>query len=294
MPRGSIFGLLGPNGAGKTTLIRLILGLVRPDAGEIRLFGEPVTRGRLAPALSRIGTLVEAASFYPYLSGFDNLRVIALTANRPPDERILAALDQVGLADRAHDRAGTYSLGMKQRLGLAGALLKDPEVLILDEPTNGLDPAGTHQIRQFIRSLAGTGVTVLLCSHLLSEVEQVCTDLAILRSGRVVAAGSAPELLGSHGAPIVAIRVPSDQIPKALDLLSVEPEVARATLHDEWIEVEAPHPLSGRLARALMAQEVTVEELVRRTPSLEALFLELTDEPTASIGAISLGQRAAR
>ena len=237
---------------------------------------------------------METASFYPYLSGFDNLRVIALTANQPPDERIMAVLEQVGLADRARDRVGTYSLGMKQRLGLAGALLKDPEVLILDEPTNGLDPAGTHQIREFIRSLAGTGVTVLLCSHLLSEVEQVCTDLAILRSGRMVAAGPARELLASHGAPIIAIRVPGDQMRQAVDLLSAQSEVARVTPQGEWIEVEAPHQASGDLARALVAQDIMLEELIRQTPSLEDLFLDLTDDPDASIGAITVGQRKAR
>ena len=196
MRRGEVYGFLGPNGAGKTTTLRMLLGLVRPTSGTAAVLGEaPGTPGGLA----RIGSMVEAPAFYPYLSGRDNLRVLARHAG-VGEERVDAVLAQVDLSARADDRAATYSLGMKQRLGVAAALLKDPELLILDEPTNGLDPAGMAEMRAFIRSLGDGGRTVVLSSHLMGEVEQVSDRVGVIRDGSLVAEGTVEELRGRAGA----------------------------------------------------------------------------------------------
>ena len=175
--RGEVYGFLGPNGAGKTTTLRMLLGLVRPTAGVATVLGAPPGSPQ---GLARIGALVEAPAFYPYLSGRDNLRVLARHA-QVGEERVEAVLDEVRLSDRSGDRAATYSLGMKQRLGVAAALLKDPELLILDEPTNGLDPAGIRELREFIRKLAAEeGIAVFVSSHMLAEVQMMCDRVAIL------------------------------------------------------------------------------------------------------------------
>ena len=184
--RGEVYGFLGPNGAGKSTTLRMLLGLVRPTSGTAAVLGEPPGA---AAGLARVGAMVEAPAFYPYLSGRDNLRVLAGHAGVAPS-RIDAVLDEVDLAARAGDRTSTYSTGMKQRLGVAAALLKDPELLILDEPTNGLDPAGMAEMREFVRALAGGGRTVLLSSHLMGEIEQVCDRVGVIRAGSLVAEGT--------------------------------------------------------------------------------------------------------
>jgi ABC-2 type transport system ATP-binding protein len=190
--RGEVYGFLGPNGAGKTTTLRMLLGLVRPTSGDAVVHGAPPG----APAgLARIGAMVEAPAFYPYLSGRDNLRVLARYAG-VPERRVEAVLDQVKLTARAGDRTAKYSLGMKQRLGVAAALLKDPELLILDEPTNGLDPAGMAEMREFIRSLGSGERTVVLSSHLMGEVEQVCDRVGVIRAGSLIAEGTVDELRG--------------------------------------------------------------------------------------------------
>ena len=197
VPQGSVFGFLGPNGSGKTTTIRMLLGLVAPTAGQVRLLGEPMPRGAAA-ALPRVGALIEGPACYPFLSGAANLARFD-AADRTADPatrtaRVEAALDRVGLlaARRKHYRA--YSLGMRQRLGLAAALLRPRELLVLDEPTNGLDPQGTREIRSLIRTVAQEGATVFLSSHLLAEVEQVCSHAAVLSQGRLVAVGSVDSL----------------------------------------------------------------------------------------------------
>src|ERR671912_1883623 len=199
--RGEVYGFLGPNGAGKTTTLRMLLGLVRPTSGTAsvlgRLPGDP-------ESLARVGALVESPAFYPYLSGRDNLRVIACYANAPK-KRIETALNLVDLADRARDKFATYSLGMKQRLGVAATLLKDPELLILDEPTNGLDPAGMAGMRALVRSLGSGERTVLLSSHLLGEIEQICDRVGVISGGRLIAESTVEELRGK-GALLVGAK----------------------------------------------------------------------------------------
>jgi ABC-type multidrug transport system ATPase subunit len=198
--RGEVYGFLGPNGAGKTTTLRMLLGLVRPTSGRVAVVGVPPGAPQ---GLARIGAMVEAPAFYPYLSGRDNLLVLARHA-RVGEDRVGAVLDEVGLLDRATDRSSTYSQGMKQRLGVAAALLKDPELLILDEPTNGLDPAGMAEMRDFIRSLGKVGRTVMLSSHLMGEVEQVTDRVGVIRDGALVAEGTVEELRGRGGLRIRA------------------------------------------------------------------------------------------
>ncbi|MDP9244602.1 MAG: ATP-binding cassette domain-containing protein, partial [Chloroflexota bacterium] len=190
---GEVYGLIGPNGAGKTTFLRLVLGLARPTAGGVRILGE---HAGTPAGLARIGSVVETPAFYPYLSGFDNMRVLASYAGVRTD-RIAPALERVGLADRSRDKVSGYSLGMRQRLGLAGAYLKDPELYLLDEPTNGLDPHGIAAMRDVIRELAQGGKTVLLSSHLLAEVEQVCDRIGIIHHGKLLLEETVGEVRGS-------------------------------------------------------------------------------------------------
>ncbi|HVX47466.1 MAG TPA: ABC transporter ATP-binding protein, partial [Mycobacteriales bacterium] len=191
---GEIYGFLGPNGAGKTTTLRMLLGLIRPTSGTARVLGAAPGSPQ---ALARIGMLVEAPAFYPYLSGRDNLRILARYAGVRPT-RIGAALEAVDLADRAVDKFGAYSLGMKQRLGVAAALLKDPELLILDEPTNGLDPQGMADMRDLIRRLGSEGHTVMLSSHMLGEVQQICDRVGVINEGRLMREGTVAQLRGGR------------------------------------------------------------------------------------------------
>src|SRR5919109_5342866 len=206
IPRGSAFGYLGPNGAGKTTLIRMLLGLLRASAGEMRLLGRPVPAERAA-ALARVGAIVEEPRFHGHLTGRENLVVIAAARGPEAHGRIDGALARVGLAQRADERVKRYSLGMRQRLGVARSLLADPELLILDEPTNGLDPAGIREFRDMIRGFVAEGRTVLLSSHLLGEVERICDSAAIVDHGRVVSQGSIAELAaGGEQAGVVGAK----------------------------------------------------------------------------------------
>ena len=199
---GSVFGFLGPNGAGKTTTIRMLLGLVRPSGGSGRIFGHDIVRERAA-FLPRVGAIVEAPAFYLFMTARNNLRVLARTAGLREPARIAEVLALVGLAERADEPVRAFSLGMKQRLALAAALLGRPELLFLDEPTNGLDPAGTVEMRDLIRRLGAEGHTIFLSSHMLHEVEQICTDVAIVRHGRLVAQGTVGALLANSAALLV-------------------------------------------------------------------------------------------
>jgi ABC-type multidrug transport system ATPase subunit len=265
--RGEVYGFLGPNGAGKTTTLRMLLGLVRPTSGSATVLGEPPG----APAgLARIGAMVEAPAFYPYLSGRDNLRVLARYAGVPED-RVAAVLDQVDLRARAGDRTATYSMGMKQRLGVAAALLKDPELLILDEPTNGLDPAGMAEMREFIRSLAEGGRTVLLSSHLMGEIEQMSDRVGVIRDGSLVAEGTVDELRGRAG-----LRVRARPLAQAIELLGGLPGVVAGTSIDGVIDVAADSAEAAAINRALVEAGIAVSELSPRRASLEDVFLELT------------------
>src|SRR5207253_954408 len=209
VPRGSAFGYLGPNGAGKTTLIRMLLGLTRATAGTMELLGRPVPEERTA-ALARVGAIVEEPRFHRHLTGRENLTVIAAAREREAHGRIDGALARAGLSERADERVKRYSLGMRQRLGVARSLLADPELLILDEPTNGLDPAGIHEFRDMIRGFVAEGRTVLLSSHLLDEVEKICDEVAIVDQGQVVAQGSIAEL-AAGGKQTILIATSDDE-----------------------------------------------------------------------------------
>ncbi len=192
MAPGDIYGFIGPNGAGKTTTLRMLLGLIRPDRGEVRLFGKPSS----VSSRTAIGGIVEEPRFYPYLSGLDNLRVFAAYSGDIPEEKLRSELERVGLADRAGDRVGTYSLGMKQRLGIAQALIGSPKLLILDEPTNGLDPVGMREVRDLLLHLRDNeGIAVLVSSHLLGELSLVCNRVGIIQEGRKVAEGPTQDLV---------------------------------------------------------------------------------------------------
>ena len=263
--RGEVYGFLGPNGAGKTTTLRILTGLIAPTSGTVRVLGgRPGDPGTLA----RIGSLVEAPAFYPYLSGRDNLRVLASYAGAPPS-RVDRVLSEVDLADRAKDRFGTYSLGMKQRLGVAAALLKDPELVILDEPTNGLDPAGMRDMRDMVRRLGSEDRTVLLSSHLLGEVEQICDRVGILSAGRMVAERTVRELRGQHELLLVAD--PADVAEKTLRALGTEPRRDGDALHVPVGPERVPE-----VNRALVEAGVSVFRLQPAERALEDVFFELT------------------
>jgi ABC-2 type transport system ATP-binding protein len=278
VPRGVAFGFLGANGAGKTTLIRLLLGLAEPTSGSMRVLGRAVPGDRAA-ALSRVGAIVEEPRFHPHLSGRENLRVHAAARPLGSAERIDGALDRVGLTARADDRVKAYSLGMRQRLGVARCLLADPELLILDEPMNGLDPAGILAMRGLIRELVGEGRTVLLSSHLLDEVEKTCDLAAIVDLGRVVAHGTIHELV--RGGPRAIDIVCHDAL-DAARLLAAVPGVSRATDHEGSLRVtlapEAPvdREIVSALLRRLLDHGVAVESVAPVAGSLEDRFLTMT------------------
>jgi ABC-type multidrug transport system ATPase subunit len=267
--RGEVYGFLGPNGAGKTTTLRMLLGLIRPSSGDALVLGAAPG----APeALARLGALVETPAFYPFLSGKDNLRVLARHGGIP-ERRIEAVLAEVELTARAGDRFGTYSLGMKQRLGVAAALLKDPELLILDEPTNGMDAAGMAEMRLFIRSLGESGRTVLLCSHLMGEVEQVCDRVGVIRGGSLVGEGTLDELRGRAG-----LRVRAEPVALAARVLAALAPVEEVAALDGSLLVTADPTTAAGINRALVEAGVAVSELRPERASLEQVFLELTQD----------------
>jgi len=270
--RGEVYGFLGPNGAGKTTTLRMLLGLVRPTAGSALVLGAPPGS---PDGLARIGALIETPAFYPFLSGRDNLRVLARHA-AVPEARIDGVLDEVALTARAGDRFRTYSLGMKQRLGIAAALLKDPELLILDEPTNGMDPAGMAEMRGFIRDLGRGRRTVLLSSHLMGEVEQVCDRVGVISRGTLVREGTVDDLRGREGLWLRA--EPLEQAERVLAGLRGVEQVARG---DGGLRVAADRAAAAAINRALVEAGVAVSELRPERDSLERVFLELTQEEAA-------------
>jgi ABC-2 type transport system ATP-binding protein len=278
VPRGVAFGFLGANGAGKTTLIRLLLGLAAPTAGTMRVLGHDVPSERAA-ALARVGAIIEEPRFHSHLSGRENLRIHAAARSRDAHDRIDAALARVGLAARADEKVKAYSLGMRQRLGVARCLLGDPELLILDEPLNGLDPAGILEMRRLIRELVEEGRTVLLSSHLLDEVEKTCDVAAIVDNGRVVAQGTIGELVrGGARAIDVVCHGPAEVV----RLLAAVPGVSRAADHEGAIRVtlcpEAPvdREIVTALLRRLLDHGVEVERVAPVAVSLEDRFLTMT------------------
>lgn len=294
VPRGSVFGFLGPNGSGKTTTIRMLLGLVGATAGQARVLGGDMPRA-LHDVLPRVGALVEGPAFAPFLSGAANLRRFdAADRHAPPAtraDRVAAALDRVGLAHAARKKAGAYSLGMKQRLGLANALLMPRDLLVLDEPTNGLDPQGTREVRSLIRSFAADGTTVFVSSHLLAEVEQLCTHVGVMSAGRLVAQGTLEEFRRS-GASRVEVVTPDPGPARAtLERLGLATD-ATGPAHDSDAAsdalvtarfadddgIDAGAPPADAIVAALVADGVRVRGFAVRRTSLEQRFVELTGE----------------
>ena len=271
VPRGSVFGLLGPNGSGKTTVMGMLLGLVQPTSGSFNLLDSGMGQDDV---LHRIGAIVESPSFYPYLSGRRNLAYFQNIAERGSPQELDDLLERVGLADRADDRFQTYSLGMKQRLGLAYTLLGSPELLLLDEPTNGMDPAGMAEVRELIRSLGTDGRTVLLSSHLLHEVEQVCDSVGILSKGKLIAQGDVASLLQRQE----QVRLRTSDDARATEILAGLPWVEDIGLEGDALVVTAAHERSSDLTAALSRSEVYVTEIAPVQASLEQYFLEITGE----------------
>ena len=265
--RGEIYGFLGPNGAGKTTTLRMLLGLVRPTSGHASVLGAPP--GSPA-ALRRIGALIEGPGFYPYLSGRENLRVFARHSG-VGDSRVTAVLETVDLTDRAREKYSAYSLGMKQRLGLAAALLKEPELLILDEPTNGLDPAGMLDMRTLIRRVSGQGCTVLLSSHLLGEVRQICDRVGIIFRGELVAEMPVDEL-GSGGSLVVT----ADPVDAARTRVSSMVGSDRVRPDGHSLQIDVARSDAAKINAELVAAGVAVSELRWQAPDLENIFFQLT------------------
>jgi ABC-2 type transport system ATP-binding protein len=273
VPRGSIYGFLGPNGAGKTTTIRLLLGLIRADAGEVRLFGESLRRNRLS-LLRRVGSLVETPSLYPNLSGRENLKVIQQMVGAERTQ-IDWALHVMHLEDAADRRVGQYSLGMKQRLGLAAALLNAPELLILDEPTNGLDPAGIRQVRGLLRELPQEhGITVFLSSHLLAEVEQVATHIGIIHQGKLIFQGKREAL---HAQVEHQVLADVDQPQRAKATLQASGWQIRQNGDHRLCIAAASHSDTAMINRQLTQDGVNVYRLELAQPTLEDIFLELVE-----------------
>jgi ABC-2 type transport system ATP-binding protein len=266
VPRGGVHGFLGPNGSGKTTTIRMLLGLARPTAGTMSLFGTPVPE-RLPEVIGRVGAVVESPKFSPTFSARQNLRLLAGSVG-VDRSAVDEALVRVGLGERAGDRFQSYSLGMKQRLAIAATLLKSPELLILDEPTNGLDPAGIREIRELIRDLGAAGVTVLLSSHILAEVQQVCTSATIIGNGRMLASGAVEDLLGGTS---YRLRV-SDPATAGAAL-----EAAGMSVRQEALSLDVVTDEPGeRITRILAEAGLYLSELTPVRADLETIFLELT------------------
>jgi ABC-2 type transport system ATP-binding protein len=271
--RGEVYGFLGPNGAGKTTTLRMLVGLIRPTSGTATVTGHQPG----SPAgLSRIGSLIESPGFYPYLSGRENMRVVADLAG-VGFKRVEEVLDLVELGTRAGRKFGTYSTGMKQRLGVAAALLKDPELLILDEPTNGLDPQGMAEMRKLIKEIGQGERTVLLSSHLLGEVEQICDRVGVISNGHLVKQSTVQELLGEKGVMVRA--EPSDQ---ASELLTRMFGAASVVHEDGYFHLKTDPSRSVEINRQLTAAGIGVSELRPFERSLEEVFFQLTGEKQGS------------
>jgi ABC-2 type transport system ATP-binding protein len=277
---GDVYGYLGPNGAGKTTSLRMLLGLIRPSGGSARLFGrDPMIDG--VRALEGVAGFVEAPRFYPYLSGRKNLELVAALDGDGARGRIDAALDAVDLAGRAKDRVGGYSHGMRQRLGIAGALIRRPRLLLLDEPATGLDPAGMRDMRALIRDLAASGITVLLSSHLMNEVEELCNRVAIIRSGRIVYEGRLDELRAT-AAGTYALRTSDDEL--AEQICAGHQGIHDLRASPEGLRMRGDERAIEALSLELAAAGVALRALVPDAASLEERFFALTEDPLPAPG----------
>ncbi|XUW99621.1 MAG: ABC transporter ATP-binding protein [Dehalogenimonas sp.] len=271
--KGEVFGFLGPNGAGKSTTVGMLLNLIAPTAGEIEIFGLKLEEHRWQ-ILRRIGAIIEEPAFYPYLSGWDNLEALSKAIGDVPITKIKEVLERVNLFDRSKDRYQTYSMGMKQRLGIAAAMLRDPELIILDEPTNGLDPAGTKEIRDLIPELAHENRAVFLCSHLLHEVELVCDRVAIIKKGNMIANAPVRELLTTG--QVLQVRVVDSDITAASELLKSLPWIRSVKSENGYLVVDTPKESGAQVNKALAEKNIFASEIVPHVASLEDIFLELT------------------
>lgn len=271
--RAELFGFLGPNGAGKTTTIRMALGLIAPTRGSVEILGLEV-RSHRSEVLPHVGALVESPALYGYMSGRDNLRAVGSVLGGVSEKRIDEVLEIVSLKGRDKDRVRTYSLGMKQRLGLALALLHDPELLILDEPANGLDPAGIVEMRDLLRGLAAVGKTVFISSHVLTEVQQICTRVAIINHGKLVRVAPVHELLQSSGEFEVKTDVPAELV----KVLRTQPWGQQARVEDGLVVTPAPEGRGRNLIQFLVDNGQTADSVTERQTDLEDIFLSLTAE----------------
>jgi len=269
---GQVFGFLGPNGAGKSTTIRMILNLIRPTRGEIYIYGQSVQTAHDV-LKARVGAMVDGAQFYPFLSGRANLEVVAKSGGVYRQKQVDSLLEQLGMTDRADRLMQDYSTGMKQRIGIAATLLGQPDLIILDEPTNGLDPKGIREIRQFIRDLVDIhGKTVFLSSHLLNEIEQICDRVAIVNHGEIVQQGAVADLLAGQ----VALRIETDQPQVAYQILS-EHWQTQADEQPNWLTIQANRDDTPHILRNLMSADVSVYQVMTQRRTLEDYFLAVTD-----------------
>ncbi len=270
---GDVYGYLGPNGAGKTTSLRMMLGLIRPDEGRVRLFGRDPMEG--VAALEGVAGFVEAPTFYPYLTARRNLQLLAAYDGHGATGRIDEALEAVELSHRSGDRVGGYSHGMRQRLGIAAALLREPRLLLLDEPTTGLDPAGMRDMRLLIKRLAAEGITIVLSSHLLGEVEDVCNRVAIVRGGKIVYEGEIADLKGAAG---TSYRLATTDDVRALPVCRAQTGVSDVRLQNGRIWFTAEESTVAALSQALVEAGALIRSLVPQSATLEDLFFSLTED----------------
>jgi len=267
--KGNVYGILGPNGSGKSTTLGIVLNVVNKTAGEFHWFDGS---GSTHQALKKVGAIIERPNFYPYMTAAQNLNLVCKIKD-VSKEKVNEKLDIVGLLDRKDDKFKTFSLGMKQRLAIASALLNDPEILILDEPTNGLDPQGIHQIREIIKKIASEGTTILLASHLLDEVEKVCTHVVILRKGKSLYSGRVEDMISSHG----FFTLKSDDLEKLKAVLEEHSSFGTINQEDDKLVAYLKEPLEGAVLNKLLFEKgINLSYLVHRKESLEEQFLELT------------------
>ena len=271
VPQGTICGFVGPNGSGKTTTIRMLLGLITPTDGNAKVLGFPVSEPE--KYLSQVGAMIEGPAFYPALSGAENLRVLASLGDIPRD-RVDQLIDLVGLKGRGGHKYKTYSLGMKQRLGIAAALLPNPKLLILDEPTNGLDPEGIQEVRDLLKGLASNGTTVFVSSHLLSELEIISEYLVMLRKGEVVFAGRMEELLFAQKPTILVKANSTEDLQKIVEIAMAAGHPA--SIRNSEAHIEGPHEWAGVLNKAAFDAGIVLTQLTPTLPNLEETFFEMT------------------
>ena len=271
VPLGTICGFVGPNGSGKTTTIRMLLGLISPTFGSATVLGHDINEPE--KYLSQVGAMIEGPAFYPALSGEENLHVLA-TLGGFPASRVKELINTVGLTDRGHSKFKNYSLGMKQRLGIAAALLPNPKLLILDEPTNGLDPAGIHEIRTLLRELAEGGTTVFVSSHLLSELEMISEYLVMLREGKVIFSGLIADLLAAQQSQILVKPELVSDSARLIEVIQSAGHVVK--IEDDLVYVLAPEHLSSEINRLAFTAGITLQSLMPMLPTLEETFFDMT------------------